>query len=1106
MANFTDNFNRASLGAGYQTSGSWSIFSNQLGVTNNNQSQIGSESVVSTNNQYSEITIATPNATGVLYLYARLNATVTHFFAIRVTSTTLSIQQTAGGAETSVAGLAFTRQSGDRIRLEVSGTTLRAYLTRSGQTQLVASGTATVNPIGNGFGLRLENAVGYRVDDAAWGDLAASTPPSVSITSPTDGATLSGTHNLVATVTAGTGTLTSVAASVDGAPPVAMTNTSGSTYQITGIDTTLLANGPVSVSVTAQNSAGVYASDTITVTVDNSGGGGGGTENVITVKATGNFGEQLAGTSVSIPVPAIVSGDYLVLYVLTSGSGAITPPAGWTQSGSPYAGSQLYIHTWWRYATGTASAGSISVTTPSGMSYGRVVVYENVSNVAPVFANGGLTTTYFATNAINATGYYTIFGVTGSVATFSSHSTNGSITVSSQTNQAWQGIPTASPSGTALIGLAVVTAAGGGTARWNHSGSASANLSRTLLLTPTVGGGADTTAPNVSITAPSASATVAGTVSFTALASDAVGVTGVDFYRGGSTLIGAATNTSGTTWTLLFDTTSLTDGPYSITARARDAATNIATSSAVAITVLNTVPASPVSFWDETSETELSVSTLKYWDGTSELEFDGSQILSYWDGTIETPLLPIGATVPNPDPEEPPVGGAQDYSGAYTAPTVGLDSTITSDGDSSLPAGAWAYPASSTAFRYLGVDTMVDTTDGDNTYRPNPSTVVSGSAYRPYSVKFNITGTTFWVRVKPLRANSTLRVRVNNNWDVVQETITYTADPAYPGTVDSTAGTSLSGATTGEICYVKVVFSEAGPHTIQLDMNYRFGGIYVPNSATLATQTVGSLPLVPTRRVYGLSASLFGGISQSSESPYGNTTSPIFRAAYNAGFTHVFDDSIGGSGYGASPSYLSRLQNATIQNRISGRSGDVIVIDGGAFNDLNGDLTIVPGTSSSGWVYNRVNPVLSLLRSLAPDLNIVIIGTPLAPAIIDVYKDAGASESVAENYAINGSGSTYGILDYNDVIRQIAANYGAFYFEPLPTDRRVRDTNGSVLGTLPSGAGRMPDYPTILASAAGTTYIHSDGVHPKKAGAFVIAEMYGDAINIMKTSANWKNP
>jgi hypothetical protein len=399
---------------------------------------------------------------------------------------------------------------------------------------------------------------------------------------------------------------------------------------------------------------------------------------------------------------------------------------------------------------------------------------------------------------------------------------------------------------------------------------------------------------------------------------------------------------------------------------------------------------------------------------------------------------------------------------------------------------------------------MADAGDGDNTYRPSPAIVINGSAPRPYSVKFNITGTTFWVRVKPLRASSTLRVRVNNGWTVTQETITDTDDPNYPGTVSTTAGFFLPNV--DAVNYVKIQFNEPGPHTIQLDMNCRFGGVYVPSSASLATSSSGSLPVMPTRRVYGLAASLLAGINQSNELPYSNVTSPLYRAAYNAGWTNVFDDSVGGSGFGKSPSYLTRLQNSAIQSRMAGRTGDVIVIDGGMFNDLNGDLSIAPGSASSGFVHDRATPVLEQIRSNAPNINIIIIGTPLAPALLQPYRSAGATESQAENFALNGTGAgTYGVMNYNNILRQVAAQYDAFYFEPTPNDRRVYNTSGSVIGTLPSGAGRMPDYPTILASAGSTTYIHSDSVHPKRAGAFVIAQMYGQAFNIMKASSDWKN-
>ncbi len=98
----------------------------------------------------------------------------------------------------------------------------------------------------------------------------------------------------------------------------------------------------------------------------------------------------------------------------------------------------------------------------------------------------------------------------------------------------------------------------------------------------------DATAPTVAITAPSASATISGVSVLTASSSDAVGVVGVQFKRGGNTLIGSEDTTSPYIATL--DTTALSDGTYSLTAVSRDAAGNYATSSSVSVTVDNTAP------------------------------------------------------------------------------------------------------------------------------------------------------------------------------------------------------------------------------------------------------------------------------------------------------------------------------------------------------------------------------------------------------------------------------------------------------------------------------------------------------------------------------------
>ncbi len=94
----------------------------------------------------------------------------------------------------------------------------------------------------------------------------------------------------------------------------------------------------------------------------------------------------------------------------------------------------------------------------------------------------------------------------------------------------------------------------------------------------------DTTLPNVSVTAPANGATVSSTVSITATASDNIGVVGVQFYVDG-TALGAEDTTS--PYSASWLTTGVSNGAHSITARARDAAGNTRTSTAISVTVQN---------------------------------------------------------------------------------------------------------------------------------------------------------------------------------------------------------------------------------------------------------------------------------------------------------------------------------------------------------------------------------------------------------------------------------------------------------------------------------------------------------------------------------------
>ncbi len=96
---------------------------------------------------------------------------------------------------------------------------------------------------------------------------------------------------------------------------------------------------------------------------------------------------------------------------------------------------------------------------------------------------------------------------------------------------------------------------------------------------------ADTTAPTASITAPAGGTTVSGQVSVNVSAADNVGVAKVELYKNGALY---ATSTAAP-YNFFWDTTVAANGSYSLTAKAYDAAGNVGSSAAVAVTVSNTV-------------------------------------------------------------------------------------------------------------------------------------------------------------------------------------------------------------------------------------------------------------------------------------------------------------------------------------------------------------------------------------------------------------------------------------------------------------------------------------------------------------------------------------
>jgi hypothetical protein len=104
---------------------------------------------------------------------------------------------------------------------------------------------------------------------------------------------------------------------------------------------------------------------------------------------------------------------------------------------------------------------------------------------------------------------------------------------------------------------------------------------------------ADTTAPTVSLTSPASGSTLSGPVSIIATAQDNVAVSKVEFYIAGK----AVSSVSASPYNYAWDTTTVDNGSYQLSAKAYDAAGNVGTSSTLTVTVSNntTTPPPPTS-------------------------------------------------------------------------------------------------------------------------------------------------------------------------------------------------------------------------------------------------------------------------------------------------------------------------------------------------------------------------------------------------------------------------------------------------------------------------------------------------------------------------------
>jgi hypothetical protein len=142
--------------------------------------------------------------------------------------------------------------------------------------------------------------------------------------------------------------------------------------------------------------------------------------------------------------------------------------------------------------------------------------------------------------------------------------------------------------------LSGAVAGAGTTATINDTAPTKDRYNLAIVEVLAASGGTNTTPPTVSMTAPASGATVAGKTTLAADASDPVAVAGVQFLLDGSPLGAEVTSAP---YTLIWDTTTTSDGSHTLEARARDSAGLSTVSSAIPVTVQNSSNLSVVGQW-----------------------------------------------------------------------------------------------------------------------------------------------------------------------------------------------------------------------------------------------------------------------------------------------------------------------------------------------------------------------------------------------------------------------------------------------------------------------------------------------------------------------------
>ena len=377
---------------------------------------------------------------------------------------------------------------------------------------------------------------------------ADTTAPTVAISGPAGGSTLSGSVTVTATASDNVG-VASVQFRLDGADLGGLDTTAP--YSVAW-NTSAATSGPHTLTAVARDAAGnANVSADVTVTVSNAD------TTAPTVAISGPAGGSTVSGSVT--VTATASDNVGVASVQFRLDGA---DLGGLDTTAPYSVA---------WNTSAATSGPHTLTAVARDAAGNVTVSQAV---AVTVADTSMPTVSISAPASGST-------VSGSVTVTATASDNvGVASVQFRLDGAnLGGLDTTAPYSVAWNTSAATSGPHTLTA---VARDAAGNVTVSQAVAVTV---ADTSMPTVSISAPASGSTVSGSVTVTATASDNVGVASVQFRLDGADLGGLDTTAP---YSVAWNTSAATSGPHTLTAVARDAAGNVTVSQAVAVTVADT--------------------------------------------------------------------------------------------------------------------------------------------------------------------------------------------------------------------------------------------------------------------------------------------------------------------------------------------------------------------------------------------------------------------------------------------------------------------------------------------------------------------------------------